>query len=417
MNVSERMKKFPKRLTISFPLFMIYATPGENSPFYDIDRLMLETKERGFNTIRIDSGIGFNHDLDGKLRGKFYRADTFGDYEALPRQFKIFGEPGYVDTFARLCETLEAAKRHGIYVILSQWYYLHSYWFHQKGCPICEEMFKIPVEERIDVFGRLWHYLLSELEVRGLCDNILFCELFNEINAHPYFCGDPVKFNGYKATDDECRYFRSRHEAALEMLGREHPEIPFAYDTEGHRDALNMPQNAQVYNFHSYFMWGIYDTVYKAHPEYFGGGITASDVAASREGRIPAVDSWNEMIAKHYDLKKSVFPELYEELERTLAENFDSYASKMEQNLNTALSFAGERPVICGEGVSYICSKELLWEENSPLYFGLVKLMLKKYKEAGVWGTVLRTCCAPDDPSWKLIPEKILELNRYFLEN
>ena len=35
-------KRLPKKLTISFPLWIIYATKGEYSPYYDIDKLMVE---------------------------------------------------------------------------------------------------------------------------------------------------------------------------------------------------------------------------------------------------------------------------------------------------------------------------------------------------------------------------------------
>ena len=34
--------KLPKRLTVSFPLWLIYGTKGENSPYYDIDKAMRE---------------------------------------------------------------------------------------------------------------------------------------------------------------------------------------------------------------------------------------------------------------------------------------------------------------------------------------------------------------------------------------
>ena len=50
--------RLPERLTISFPLWLIYGTKGENSPYYDIDKTMREHVERGFNCIRIDSGAG-----------------------------------------------------------------------------------------------------------------------------------------------------------------------------------------------------------------------------------------------------------------------------------------------------------------------------------------------------------------------
>ena len=50
----KRFSELPKRLTVSFPLWLIYGTKGGFSPYYDIDRAVREHAERGFNCMRID---------------------------------------------------------------------------------------------------------------------------------------------------------------------------------------------------------------------------------------------------------------------------------------------------------------------------------------------------------------------------
>jgi hypothetical protein len=152
--------RLPKRLTISFPLWLIYGTSGEFSPYYDIDKAMREHAERGINCIRIDSGAGLIHNLDGSLRKPFDIGDMFGEYEKIPRQEHIIGDGGPCDLLGRLIQTFECAKKYGIYVILSQWYYLHTYWYHKAGDPVAEELFAIPPEKRFDAFGKFWHYIL-----------------------------------------------------------------------------------------------------------------------------------------------------------------------------------------------------------------------------------------------------------------
>ena len=93
------------------------------------------------------------------------------------------------------------------------------------------------------------------------------------------------------------------------------------------------------------------------------------------------------------------------------------YAANLEKLLRSAKENAGDKmPLVCGEGVSYICSKKILWEENSEEYWRFVKEGLDLYKKAGVWGTVIRTCCGPEDPCWELCADKLLELNRFFLD-
>ena len=174
------LNSLPPRLTVSFPLWLFYGTKGENSPYYNIEKVIREHKERGFNCIRIDSGAGLIHDLEGNLREPFDIGDMFGEYEKIPRQQHVIGDGGKCDLLERLIETFEVCKRYGIYVILSQWYYLHTYWYHKAGDPVCDEMFAIEPRDRFDAFRKFWHYILSELERRGLDSQIAFVEVFNE---------------------------------------------------------------------------------------------------------------------------------------------------------------------------------------------------------------------------------------------
>ena len=37
------------------------------------------------------------------------------------------------------------------------------------------------------------------------------------------------------------------------------------------------------------------------------------------------------------------------------------------------------------------------------------------YRDAGLWGTIVRTCSGPEDPSRNLCPEKLLRMNKIFL--
>ena len=71
-------------------------------------------------------------------------------------------------------------------------------------------------------------------------------------------------------------------------------------------------------------------------------------------------------------------------------------------------------PTVCGEGVSYIGHKELVWEEHSEIYWRLMEETILKYKEFGLWGTVIRTCCGPEDPCWNLCADKLRYLNDLF---
>ena len=101
-----RKQNLPTRLTISFPLWAIYKTPGKNSLYDDLDRLVFEHKERGFNCIRVDDGAGFIHDLHGIKRGKTeIRTDVFGKYSLVMRQQgDIYGDGGSCDLLVNLID-------------------------------------------------------------------------------------------------------------------------------------------------------------------------------------------------------------------------------------------------------------------------------------------------------------------------
>ena len=407
----------PKRLTISFPLWLIYGTKGEYSPYYDIEKVLREHAERGFNCIRIDSGAGLTHDQNGNRRPPFEIADMFGEYERVPRQQKIVGDGGPCDLLARLIETLKVAKRYGIYVILSQWYYLHTYWFHKAGDPVCDELFALTAEQRIPAFAKFWHYILCEIEQEGLTDRIVFVELFNEADEHPYLCGLRRWGSNKELTDEERAAFRTQHEQALTWLKSEHPSLLFAYDvaTAVPQDP-SFPESADAYNFHSYYLWSLYAKTLADHPEWRMGKVTEDDVRAARKDRLPAADDWYQRVAEYNDLRPEALPEIEAALEARLQQDKDYYIQKLNQKLQNACIVAKDRPIVCGEGVSYICHKEILWEEHSANYWALVKHGLSLYKKAGVWGSVIRTCCAPEDPVWSSHPEKLRELNEYFLE-
>ena len=45
----------------------------------------------------------------------------------------------------------------------------------------------------------------------------------------------------------------------------------------------------------------------------------------------------------------------------------------------------------------------------------MIRITILKYKETGLWGTLLKTCCGPEDPSWELCKDRIRELNELFL--
>jgi hypothetical protein len=44
----------------------------------------------------------------------------------------------------------------------------------------------------------------------------------------------------------------------------------------------------------------------------------------------------------------------------------------------------------------------------------VVEHAARAYREHGLWGSVARTCCGPEDPSWHEFPERLKRVNDVF---
>jgi len=124
---------------------------------------------------------------------------------------------GRVDLLRRLIELCAIAQKLGVKVILSSWYYLHTFWFTEDQ--LTAELLGLPREERFMRFARGLDHILRELTERGLADTIASAEIFNEVDGMDF--GGPAEQPTYRAL----------HEEALDFLKSRHPAIPFAVDT------------------------------------------------------------------------------------------------------------------------------------------------------------------------------------------
>ena len=407
--------RLPKRLTITFPIWGLYDIDGKG--FYaDTDKIVKEHVERGFNCIRLDDGAGLMHDLNGNPRGKIKIGNAFGNNDTILRQFDAIGGEGYCDPLERLVKLATSCKKYGVYLILSSWYYLHTYWIcHDKS--INDELFNIPVEDRFITFAKFLHYIIIELKNRGLSDVIAFAEIFNEVDGL-YFT---TKYSPERFSDQETAIFKARHSEAISWLKNIHPDILFAYDSYATTpDLRSVPENVAVFNFHSYYLWSIYSKVVAESDDCFESTMTYEEARASNTNRRDEIEeaSWYNRIAKFSGLKEDKIPLLEERLEKKLKDDYEHYQSKAFAFADSVKQIRKINPdirIVCGEGTTYIESKKLLWEEHSELYWKLVEEVVRKYREEGLWGTVVRTCMGPEDPAWHLIPDKILKINTIFL--
>ncbi len=403
----------PKRLTIAFPIWGLFDTGA--GAYHDLDRFVKEHKERGFNCIRLEGGAGLTHNIHGNLRGPIYLYSPFGQYTGC-RQVCCFGDEGYCDVMARLIALCEACQKYDVYLILSSWYFLHTYWYLDKH--INDELLSAKAEDMFMNFAKLLHYTLSELEARGLSDRIAMAEIFNEVLAVPAVIGE------LKGEDVSYINFTDKHAEALSWLRQQHPDLLFAVDSD-RISPEETPATLQGFNGHNYFLWGVYGgTLENGEPErkdFFLGKYKPEDMAAARSHLTPLSPScsgWHLRASRCQDLDTSKMPEIEDHLTKRLSENRQVYLDRLNaycEGFKLIMDSFPGIPVVCGEGVTYCSSQKLVWEENSEEFWDILKIMIKKYKEIGLWGTLIKTCCGPEDPSWELCKDRLKELNEMFL--
>ncbi len=420
----------PERLSIVFPIWMIEDTPP-GGVYHDIDRCVREIAERGFNCIRCEDGAGLTHDAGGLRRQPVQINSPFPGFSRRIRQTDLTGDGGPCNLLERLFALFDAAEKYNVYVILSSWYYLHTYWYCGSEA-VNDELFAIAPHERFQAFARFLDRIIVELKARGRAHRIAFAEVLNEADGLPFV-------GGYRDKDgdplSERRAFRSDHEKAIAFLRERHPDILFAYDTyTPFTDAELFPRNAQVWNYHNYFMWELYyplenglmdradptdpAALAPAAPYWKKHPATIQDVINCRAGKRDVPKDWLRRMWFYYNLDPDKLPDLEPVFEQRLAADADHYRQRIAINVNQAVKFAAEHlpgaPLVMGEGGSFCATMDFLWEEHSDLYWDMLAENVRAHRDAGFWGTVIRTTLGPEDPAWDCRAADIRRINAMF---
>ena len=417
-----------KRLAISFWIWALWDT-GTKGFFNDLELRMTELVERGFNCIRVEAGTGITHDAAGNPRGALAFFPALPGHSCFTRQMEhMIG--GIVDLLQRLIELCTVAKRHNVKVILSSWYYLHTFWFTDER--VTEELLGLPLDKRFMYFARGLDRILDELKRRDLDDAIFSAEIFNEVDGMSFVGG----YGATKRSVEELHRFRSLHEDAIEFLKARHPGILFALDTYTPWTNTDfVPRNAQAWTVHSYYLWDVYSV--------FESGLLKPDVDLndprsyapircflrqdlvpfqalldSRGNRPPIAADWYRRIWLYRNLDPNAMPELEQLLNETLKSKLSHFKQKATDAAAQAVqlrdAYLPGIPLILGEGASYCADCRLRWEERSDAYWEVVEHAASAWRDHGFLGAVVRTNAGPEDPVWHEYPERLKRVNALF---
>jgi len=416
-----------ERLAISFSIWALYDM-DEGGTWGDCDKTMRELKERGFNCVRLDDGAGLYNDPDGKPRGKVHVRPAFGKYAADIRQMSMITTERDIDIRENLLKFFRAADRHGIKVILSSWYYIHTNWSLDET--INRQLYEgLTTERKMAYFTDELNCILALLRENRLDHCVAFAELFNEFDGLP--------FTGrYRRIEDAsvAEHLRDLHEKALARLKTANPGIRFAYDVASADIQANLiPRNADILNFHCYYFWSIYHVLERGSVkdttveipispgsmEFLRNPpLTIADIVATRQGNLRVSNDWNARVRLYASLDDAKLPELERQFGERLVRDYDKFVQHLEQAVDRVVKTRDAvlpgAPIVLGEGVSYCAANKFLFEERSELFWNLLLEQSRILSEAGLMGAVPRTNSGPEEPGWYLNEGDLRRVNRAF---
>lgn len=416
-----------EKYAICFTLFALYATDPDN-PYADLDSALRSIRDRGFNTIRLDSGAGCFSLPSGEPRPQpVWVHPPFGRYSACVRQSSVIQSRRSVDLKARLTELLRAARKYDLKIILSSWMLIHTYWILDRS--FVEPVFALSPLEKIAYFARELDGILSQIREQGMIDRVAFAEILNEFDGLD-FCG------GYNASlpEEEAVRIRQAHEKAIEGLRARHPDVLFAYDSfSAYPQESLIPRNIDVLNFHLYYLWNIIrpfengvvtpDLSEPLLPPETRRWLVAEPVSVREIEELVgfrAVFDWARRVALHSSLDPAKLMDLENLLAERLVADQDLYRENLRRGLHAVLDLRArivpQAELVMGEGVNYCCANLLTAEDRSDLYWSLLLEQAGLLREKGIAGTVVRTTADPEDPSWNTRKTDLLAINRRFLE-
>jgi nicotinamidase-related amidase len=396
----------PKKMSIGMFIanWIAMATPDE--PYHDLARAVAGLRERGFNAVRAEVGLNWCFHADGPSRGEVEFCRWLPEHTDSLASCNAKGG-GRHDILKRVVRLMELAKQHGVYVILTSWEYQDTTWLVADP-KLRAEVMAVPQERRFMHLAKHHDRLLAILKEKDLHKNIAFVEVHNE----PDYSEFPQGATGKRL-----------HEEAIAMLRDRHPDVLISADYGSH-DPSVVPENAQVYDQHTYV--GLYQSLFAqtfqqkdfdpANPKTneLLRRLLKNDFVPYHEFMkvaqnirefwrpidwlycnldIPAFDTW---ILEQYDREKT-------QLNATAQRFFDGDAKE-----------AARRgiPAVCDEGGYWYPPLKSKFEITYP-GLNMFELQVALAIRNGYWGMMPTTYCGAEHPIWQNV-EWLRNINTRF---
>lgn len=404
----------PKRLAICLWDFSWYTQAGQGEPYGELRQAFEQTRERGFNTVRIcaaplliygsaalaEMGLKDHHRLSTQaVNLEFDGLGTAPDGGLYGRRTRWYDAPGgySLNLKERLFELFTLAAEFDITVIVSSWEYQQSPSF--AALPTWYTAInEVDLERRYEFLAKSLNLLHADLAARSLSNTVAFTELHNEID----FSILPAMVPSGSAQ--------------LEWLRECHPDQLFtaSYGKPPHLAMFTAPPGLDVAQYHVY-SYGVLDALQKLidirsegtaqFPNEVLSALLRDDAPTFAQYGRPA--PWKmaatvvtDQMVYGYDW---IDPTRWDDW---LNENYPRFEEVMLREIESR-ALAVSRwarhttiPWVVGEG--WVGYTPLLGTfEEGPIGCRLAQHGITTALDAGAWGTVVGSNAAPHHPLWQ----------------
>jgi len=414
----------PERLAICYYGWDWITSALPDEPYGDLERAIVETKQRGFNCVRPEMGLNWMFDLQGRRRGRLKFLDWIpgASFNLHCVDGKGGGEH---DVFERVIRLFELADKHGMYVIMTEWEYQDAV-AHTADIRVRDEVIGVPYNDRLMLLARHYDRLLAALKKRGLHKRIASVELINELNSPPIVCSAPTEpgqtFAEWvegKVPHPGCSpgQVRELADKAVVFLRERHPDLLITVDglAAGPGFSQLFPQSAQIADHHVYSD-GITQAFFRlAGISPLGPGGSPDPAAKPFRDSMfkPNPMSWDEVTRRATHVRRGWWPIawLYTNIDnrrfdRWCVEHYPEHRQRIKDSIEGRFRAASEfatahkLPLVVDEGFIFY----------PPLHSRFVTTAEGREGEefgvnaaiaTGHWGVMLSGYFRPNTPVWK----------------
>ena len=389
--------------------WLTHSGPGE--AYSDLEEVMQGLKKRNYNAVRLDTALHWCFQRNGSPRGEVSIRQTIPGHS---ERFRVVNHKGgvSVDALQRLCQVMKLAKQYDIYMILSDWEYMHTTWF-VAGMELRQAVTGIAQEERLMVLARHMARLVDLLKDKDLAGQIAYIEPHNEVD-----------YSGFPRGDEG----QALHTEAVAHLHERHPDILVSANF-GSSGKVGTTENSQLYDRHAYVGGAVYGglwnkTVFREDFDFENprkdpllAKFLEQHIAPYRdfERGMPSAgdEKWRARFWSYHNINVDTF-------DRWLTERYAKMQGQLKDNARRVYAkHAGEAarlglPMVVTEGWFFYSPLYSRFEESEAGldYFDyLTDLAI----EHNLWGFLPSTYNGPEIPLWWACPKWLKQNNTRFL--